>query len=117
MLAVNHQMHSLLISSPVAFFDSSISGRFAPPRLEGLQTIISQEEVIKSLDLTQLIQQSQDTVSNSDIGANDDTNQMLTTTQAKMGTGDQIIEEEKKYRNGSNQSFPINNLQKFQIFT
>lgn len=57
MLASNYQLYSLAKSSSRAFVDGSMSGNFVFPRLEGLRTYNSHEEVLKSLDSSNPIQQ------------------------------------------------------------
>lgn len=95
---------------------SSIFGKFPQPEMPSFLAIISHEEVLNPFDSTKLIQQFQAILSNDDIGASNNNDQMRTTTLTMKRTGDQMIEEAKNhYQKCSNQPFFSSNCQNIII--
>ena len=72
---------------------SSIHERVTLPKPYSFLAIISNQEVIKTLDTTKSIPQVQVTGSHDDSGISSETNRMATPTILIWGTGDQTIEE------------------------
>jgi hypothetical protein len=72
---------------------SSILERVTLPKPYSLLAIISNQEVIKTLDTTKSIRQEQVIGTHNDSGIHTETNCMATPTILIWGTGDQKIEE------------------------
>ena len=84
---------STSIFSPLCIKGASTLAREKPLEVNSFSAILSNKEVINTLDSIQSIQQAHVTVSNDDIGKWIDNNRMATPTILIWGTGDQTIEE------------------------